>query len=200
MKNQNMKKVIFSVIGVVVVVAVIVAVATHKPADSGKNTTASAPESSASQQVESSSNTTAQPTEQTSSTTESTTKPSDTTAKGGDSKAPAAISGGYWYLYDEKNTACYVFSFGDNGAVDLAVFSEDNINEEDAKYYTGYAEYKLNGKTITFKKLPKEILLKDIKLTLNGNNLVYDGKNLAHHDDLKIDYAIGYKTALDMMK
>ncbi len=112
--------------------------------------------------------------------------------------ADAAIQGGYWYLYDEKNVICYVFSFKGDGKVDLAMFDDSNISGEDAKYFSGYSSYTMDGNTVHMDDMPDTFKQKSFELVIDGANLKYNGLNLGHHQELSMDYAIGYKMASEL--
>lgn len=112
--------------------------------------------------------------------------------------ADAAIKGGYWYLYDEENVICYVFSFKGDGKVDLAMFDDSNISGEDAKYFSGYSSYTMDGNTVKMDDMPDTFKQKSFELVIDGANLKYNGLNLGHHQELSMDYAIGYKMASEL--
>ncbi|MDD6603896.1 MAG: hypothetical protein PUE73_06155 [Eubacteriales bacterium] len=117
------------------------------------------------------------------------------------SRSPeSVIKGGYWYLYDEDNVVCYVFSFDGKGNVDLAMFDDSNISGEDAKYFTGYSTYTVKDDTVQLRDMPDVFLEKSFDLVVEGANLKYDGKFLAHHQEQTIDYAIGFKMASELKK
>lgn len=122
----------------------------------------------------------------------------DSTTEDATVDALSVIKGGYWYLYDEENVICYTFSFKDNGEVDLTLFDDSNISGEDAQYYKGYSTYVLNGNRVEMHKLPKNFEDRKIDLVIDGNNLQYEGNNLGHHDELSIEYAIGFKMASNL--
>lgn len=189
MKNSNAKKIIFSVVALVVVIATVVAVFSLN----GKKDDTS--------DINSSNSTVA--TAQSQTTTEKSTAPTTTietsqadldqsTETTSSDKQLAVLTNGYWYYYDTQNRLCYVFKFNENENVDLVLYDSDNIDNEDPEYFSGYSTYSLNGDTVTMKNLPDALPQKEFEFTIDGSKLMYGDTSVAQHDELTVDYAIGY--------
>ncbi len=100
------------------------------------------------------------------------------------------ITNGYWYLFDDENTICYVFSFKDNGNVDLAIFNEANINGEDPQYFEGYSTYNINSNDLKV-KIPASFDKTEQKfLKIENEKLYFGNVKLEKYKNLKMDYAI----------
>lgn len=102
------------------------------------------------------------------------------------------IKNGLWYLFDDENTVCYVFSFGDNKNVDLAIFNQSNINGEDPQYFEGYSTYEINSNILKV-KIPASFDKNEQKiLKIKNKNLYFDNIKLENHKDLKMDYVLNH--------
>lgn len=207
MRNKNLVHILFTVIMSIVMIAVIglvLAINTKDNKIDVPNITSQIAEGSSSPVDEDGQLTVTQDAADNQSTT-TPVNPSDElvsyTLTEPVSRSPeSVIKGGHWYLYDEDNVVCYVFSFDGKGNVDLAMFDDSNISGEDAKYFTGYSTYTIKDDTVQLRDMPDVFLEKSFDLVVEGANLKYDGKFLAHHQDLTIDYAIGFKMASELKK
>ncbi|MGN0531181.1 MAG: hypothetical protein ACI4IN_00045 [Eubacterium sp.] len=207
MRNKNFVHILFTVIMSIVMIAVIglvLAINTKDNKTDVPNITSQIAEDSSSPVGEDGQLSTVQDATENQSPT-SPVNPSDElvsyTLTEPVSRSPeSVIKGGYWYLYDEDNVVCYVFSFDGKGNVDLAMFDDSNISGEDAKYFTGYSKYTIKDDTVQLRDMPDVFLEKSFDLVVEGANLKYDGKFLAHHQELTMDYAIGFKMASELKK
>ena len=178
-----MKKPVLLIISAVVIIAVACGVYFAVTGGEKDNTTTVSETSSVSQETESTSEI-----QTTETTTESTT---ETTSAATDKKDNLSyIYKGYWYLVDVDKDACYVFSFGKDGKVDLAQFDDTNIIGEDPQYFKGYADYKLKNNQITIEKMPKVMLIDSATIDIKDGKLFVGDEELEHHDDLKMSYAV----------
>ncbi len=126
---------------------------------------------------------------------ESTTKP-DATKK----QVDFLLGNTWWYYFDITNRECYAFSFKKDGNMDIAYFNNKNIDVGDAKYFTGTSTYSVDGDKIVIKYLPDALKIKNFELTIKGNKLFNVDDKLAPHDDLSLDYPVGYFMVLDQMQ
>lgn len=81
----------------------------------------------------------------------------------------SAIEGNYWYLYNDSEKYCYVFSFSDNDRVDINYLelSTDNNNE----FESGYSVYYQENDDIILKYLPDCFPTKDFTLTVKDDGI-----------------------------
>lgn len=106
----------------------------------------------------------------------------------------------WWYYFDVEKRECYAFSFKQSGDMDVAYFSNENIDVGDAKYFTGTSTFTLNGDKVSIKYLPDALPIKNFELTIKDNKLFNKDDKLAPHDDLSLDYPVGYFMVLDQMQ
>lgn len=154
--------------------------------NSGGSTTAPSGETtSVTQAVESkTSQTTSEPSETTTVTT------SDATTETTTATDTSFVTNGFYYLYDDEKTACYVFSFDGKGKVNLVQFDDTNIIDEDPEYFKGYAKYSIKDGTVTLSSMPKSFLLKSLTLTVKDGKLYADKTVLEKHGDVSMSYAV----------
>lgn len=126
---------------------------------------------------------------------ESTTK-QDATKK----QVDFLLGNAWWYYFDIENRECYAFSFKKDGNLDIAYFNNKNIDVGDAKYFTGTSTYTVENDKIIIKYLPDALKIKSFELTIKDNKLFNVDDKLAPHDDLSLDYPVGYYMVLDQMK
>lgn len=139
-------------------------------------------------------------------TTETTTKApatelTDTTAAVTDTTAEATsaeestearvdlsfANKGYWYVYDEDSKTAYAISFSGKNKVKLAYFNRENVEGDDAKYYSGDATYSVAGDTVTISGLPSDASLKTIELKVKDSKFFYKDVEVKNNDKLTID-------------
>lgn len=106
----------------------------------------------------------------------------------------------WWYYFDIQNREAYAFHFNDDMGVDIAFFNSSNIDSEDAKYFTGYSTYTIDNGKIIMKYLPDALTIKNFELTIKDNKLFFVDDKLAPHDDLSVDYPVGYFMVLDKIQ
>lgn len=119
----------------------------------------------------------------------------DTTA----SQNASFESSDWWYYFDESNRDCYAFRFGKDMNMEVAYFSNKNIDVGDAKYFTGTSTYSIEGNTIRIKYLPDALPTKSFDLTIEKNKLLNGSVELQPHEELSLDYPVGYYMLIDGM-
>jgi len=179
--NYRLLKILIAVVVVAVIAAILALMTIGNPQE--EPTAATEPSSVTETTERTSVLTTAETTA--ASTTETTTE-STTQAE------PAFLQKGNWYLFDKKNTACYVFTFDGKGNVDIAMFDSNNIEVGDPQYFEGYAAYSVSGDTLTIAKLPSALPLGSVELTVGKDSLTYEKQKLENHKDISVDYALQY--------
>ena len=123
-------------------------------------------------------------------TTESTTESTKNTTEETTTDEYAFIKKGCWYLADKDSEVCYAIAFRKEGKADIAYFNSDNIEGFDAQYSKGDAVYNIDGKKITLSKLPSVTGLKSLELEIEGNAILYKGKELKNFDKMNLDNAL----------
>lgn len=106
----------------------------------------------------------------------------------------------WWYYFDIQNREAYAFHFDDEMNVEIAFFNSSNIDSEDAKYFTGNSTYTIENGKIIMKYLPDALTIKSFELTIKDNKLFSVDDKLAPHDDLSVDYPVGYFMVLDKIQ
>ena len=187
-----MKKPLIYIVSGLIIIGV--AAAAYFGVVRNENIPKNTPQTSQSAASEDSTDATASETEtvSTTETTESTETTETTKQKTTAAESTEFIKTAYFYLFDEKNTACYVFSFNGKGRADLAVFDESNIVYEDPQYFEGFASYKVSGNKIEITKLPSTVPMSSITLTAKDGILYSDKTELESHRDLKLSYAVNF--------
>lgn len=110
------------------------------------------------------------------------------------------LGNAWWYYFDIENRECYAFSFKEDGNMDVAYFNNKNIDVGDAKYFTGSSTYTIENDKIIIKYLPDALNIKNFELTIKDNKLFNVDDKMAPHDDLSLDYPVGYFMVLDQMQ
>lgn len=106
----------------------------------------------------------------------------------------------WWYYFDVENRECYAFSFKKSGDMDVAYFNNKNIDIGDAKYFTGTSTFTIDGNKAVIKYLPDALPIKNFDLEIKDNKLFFKDNKLAPHDDLSLDYPVGFFMVLDNMQ
>ncbi|MBQ9227435.1 MAG: hypothetical protein IJ168_01280 [Eubacterium sp.] len=119
-----------------------------------------------------------------------TTQPTESTTEA--DSTPAFLKDGCWYFYDDEDKAAYAFVFGDDGQADIAYFSRENVEGDDAKYFEGSADYQLDGDTLTVSNIPSAVGRNSFELTVDGEALRYNGIALEQQDRLSLDYPFAH--------
>lgn len=106
----------------------------------------------------------------------------------------------WWYYFDIQNREAYAFRFSKDMNVDIAFFNSSNIDGEDAKYFNGNSTYSIENGKVVMKYLPDALKIKNFELTIKDNKLFFEDDKLAPHDDLSLDYPVGYFMVLDKIQ
>lgn len=124
------------------------------------------------------------------------------TTKEGATKSEVAFltNNQWWYYFDIANREAYAFHFDDKMNVEIAFFNDSNIDGEDAKFFNGNSTYTVENGKIIMKYLPDALPIKNFELTIKDNKLFNVDDKLAPHDDLSLDYPVGYFMVLDKMQ
>ncbi len=128
--------------------------------------------------------------EESASKDETTTETTKNTTEETTTDEYAFIKKGCWYLADKDNEVCYAIAFRKEGKADIAYFNSDNIEGFDAQYSKGDAVYNIDGKKITLSKFPSVTGLKSLELEIEGNAILYKGKELKNFDKMNLDNAL----------
>ncbi len=120
-------------------------------------------------QSEAAESTTAAP--KTQSTTESTTT-EETSAEEDNS----FLYKGIWYYFDDAKREAYAFQFTDDDDVTVSYFDESNVDGEDAKFFTGKADYKVENGVLLIDDLPSSIPEKAFVFKVK-DNVIFDENN-----------------------
>lgn len=110
------------------------------------------------------------------------------------------VKGEWWYYFDIQARECYAFKFDEDMNMQVAFFNSDNIDGEDAQYFTGTSTYTIVGNNIELRYLPDALTKKSFDLTIKGNKLFNVDDKMAQHDDLSLDYPVGYFMVLDKVQ
>lgn len=94
---------------------------------------------------------------------------------------------GYWYLYDEDSRVAYAFAFEGTSKVKLAYFNTDNINGEDAKFYTGDATFSVKDDKLIINNLPSDSVMNVVELTVKDSKLYFNNRELENKEELSLD-------------
>lgn len=97
----------------------------------------------------------------------------------------SAIEGNYWYLYNDSEKYCYIFSFSDNDRVDISYL--DLSADSDSEFESGYSVYYQENDDIILKYLPDCFPTKDFILTVKDNNIFLDDTQLDREQTLSKD-------------
>ncbi len=135
----------------------------------GDKVTTTAPTVSQSEAVESTDATTEAQTESTTleSTTESTTAAPDY----------SFLKSGIWYYYVDSSREAYAFQFTDDDDVNVSYFDESNIDGEDAKFFTGDGDYKVENSSLIIDDVPSSVPVKKFVFKIDGENIIDENEN-----------------------
>lgn len=97
----------------------------------------------------------------------------------------SAIEGNYWYLYNDSEKYCYIFSFSDNDRVDISYL--DLSADSDSEFESGYSVYYQENDDIILKYLPDCFPIKDFILTTKDDKVFFEGTQLDREQILSKD-------------
>ncbi len=108
---------------------------------------------------------------ETQSTTESTTAETTT--------APdySFLESGIWYYYADSSREAYAFQFTDEDDVNISYFDESNLDGEDAKFFTGGADYKVENSALIIDDVPASISVKKFVFKIDGQDIIDENGN-----------------------
>ena len=95
------------------------------------------------------------------------------------------IKDSYWYLYNENDKNCYVFSFSNDSRIDISYL--DLSTDTDSSFESGYSVYYQDGDDIILKYLPDCFPTKNFTLTLKNNEIFLGSTKLYREENLSED-------------
>lgn len=196
-KNSNTKKVVFTILAIIIVASLVAtAIIVHSKQQQAEE------EASKAQTSISSQDETTQPKDNlpTVVKTEIVDVSDTTSPKVTEKTVDSLVAGGWWYYFDVQNKECYAFCFKDDMNMDLAFFNSENIDGGDAKYYKGTSTYTIDDGVVQLRYLPDALTIKSFDLKFKGNKLFFKDDKLANHEDLSLDYPVGFFMVIDKMQ